>query len=206
MTHTSTRAGRGRQAEAARNDTAVLDAARVIIAVHGPEAPVALIAQTAQVGVASLYRRFPSKEHLLEHLCRLSLDEQIHEARRAGTVTDPWQGLEEFIMRCVERRVGAFSALAGRFTPGPAMIAAAREAHAALEQLVTRAQAAEVLRPDVTAVDIHNLVGLFSHRPAEQEQVHSRLLSVALAGLRTTEGKLAQPPILWDAYEKRWRA
>lgn len=206
MDNAPRRTGRGRQAEAARNDMTVLDAARLVLAIHGPDAPVALIAQTAEVGVGTLYRRYSSKEHLVEHLCRLSLDEQIAEAHRAASVDDPWVALAGFIERCVERRVGAFGALAGTFTPGPSLIATARQVHEALEGLVRAARDTAALRPDVTSVDIHNLISLFSHRPAGQEEAHSRLLSVALAGLRTAEGDLVHAPDHWEGYESVWGA
>src|SRR2546423_12608043 len=78
------RAGRrGRQAEARRNDRAVLDAAREGFAVHGPDASVAQVAAQAGVGMGSLYRRYPTKEALLQHLCRTSMLQQVTVAEQA---------------------------------------------------------------------------------------------------------------------------
>src|SRR4030081_1931784 len=89
---------RGRQAEARRNDRAGLDAAREVFAVHGPDASVAQVAARAGVGIGSLYRRYPTKEALLQHLCQASMDQQVAasaEALQGGR--NPWEALAGFI-------------------------------------------------------------------------------------------------------------
>jgi AcrR family transcriptional regulator len=58
----------GRQAQAARNDQVILDAARAVF-VADPTAPIAAVAERAGVGISALYRRYPSKEALLRTLC-----------------------------------------------------------------------------------------------------------------------------------------
>src|SRR6266511_3877675 len=102
---------RGRQAEAARNDTALLDAAREVFAVHGPAAPVALIAERAGVGIASLYRRHPTKEALLQHLCQAAKDQTTAAAKAVIETTAPWRGLCGFLSFCVEASYGALMGL-----------------------------------------------------------------------------------------------
>src|SRR3981081_2261838 len=96
------RAGRrGRQAGPRRTDRAVLDAAREVFAVHGPDASVAQVAARAGVGMGSLYRRYPTKEALLQHLCRASMDQQVaaaEEALQGGR--DPWEALADFVREC----------------------------------------------------------------------------------------------------------
>src|SRR5262249_9440085 len=47
----------GRQAEAARNDQLILDAARAVF-IAAPAAPVSEVAKRAGVGIAALYRRY----------------------------------------------------------------------------------------------------------------------------------------------------
>jgi AcrR family transcriptional regulator len=100
--------GRGRQAEARRNDDAVQDAARAVFAIHGPDAPVSAVAAAAGVGMGTLYRRYASKDVLLQHLCQASMDQQIDAARieldRRG---EPWEALSGFIKACVSFRSGA---------------------------------------------------------------------------------------------------
>ena len=67
----------GRQAEAARNDRRLLDAARDVFAARGEAATVSAIAERAGVGIGSLYRRYGSKEELLRQLCILAMEETI---------------------------------------------------------------------------------------------------------------------------------
>lgn len=198
------RSGRGRQVEAARNDAAVLKAAREVFADHGPDAPVSLLAEAAGVGVATLYRRFPNKESLLQHLCRSSLAEQSAAVDDAMREPDAALALDRYVLRCVAMRVGAFSALAGRFRPDPELARAAAAAHRSVEKLVARAQADGRLRPDANAVDIHELVSLFSSRPASDGA--ARLLALALAGLRPGAGALPGRPRAWKDYAAAWQA
>ena len=67
---------RGRWVEAARNDDLILDAARRLF-VANATAPIAEVAMLAGVGVSALYRRYPSKEHLLRELARDGLTRYI---------------------------------------------------------------------------------------------------------------------------------
>src|SRR3954447_23180646 len=58
----------GRRAQAARNDAAILEAARAVF-IANPSAPIAEVAKRAGVGISALYRRYASKEALLHELC-----------------------------------------------------------------------------------------------------------------------------------------
>src|SRR5712692_6966626 len=98
---------RGRQAEARRNDRAVLDAAREVFTAHGPEASVAQVAALAGVGMGSLYRRYPPREALLQHLCGATVCQHVsaaQEARAGGG--DRWDARAGFVRACVAFRAG----------------------------------------------------------------------------------------------------
>src|SRR5215207_5147896 len=93
----------GRRAEAARNDARILDAAREVF-VADPGAPIAAVAERAGVGVASLYRRYPSKEHLLQRLFIESNRRGLAETEEAlADDGDPW----EVFCRYMHRRLDA---------------------------------------------------------------------------------------------------
>src|SRR5258708_22417229 len=95
------RSSRGRQAEARRNDKALLDAARLVFAVYGPEAAVSAVAAQAGVGMGSLYRRYTTKEVLLQELCQESLAQQIAAAEASlASAEEPWDALAGFIRAC----------------------------------------------------------------------------------------------------------
>src|SRR5437868_903160 len=80
----------GRRAQAARNDTAILEAAREVF-IADPSAPIAEVAKRAGVGISALYRRYPSKEDLLRELCADGLRRYISAAEVASADHgDPW--------------------------------------------------------------------------------------------------------------------
>lgn len=73
----------GLRVDAARNRTRILAAARDLFATHGPNVPMETIAQHADVGIGTLYRRFPHRSDLV---CAVAVElwRQIAiEAKRA---------------------------------------------------------------------------------------------------------------------------
>ena len=92
----------GRKAQAARNDTAILDAARAVYAAD-PDAPIAAVATRAGVGISALYRRYSSKEELLRKLCGDGLKEYIAAAEAAlADDGDALKVFRRFMARVVE--------------------------------------------------------------------------------------------------------
>ena len=80
------------RADARENRARVLAVARELFAERGLEVPMAAIARRAGVGVATLYRRFPTKESLVMEafteqfaVCRAVIEEALTEP-------DPWRG------------------------------------------------------------------------------------------------------------------
>jgi AcrR family transcriptional regulator len=188
------RSGRGRQAEARRNDLVVLEAARDVFAAQGADAPISAVAARAGVGVGTLYRRYGSKTELLQRLCVLAMEQDLAAADDALAAADPWDGLCGYIAACVELRSGALASLAGRIETTAEMRGTARRSMARRDEIVTRAQAGGHLRADVTALDVSWLIEQFGHRPparlaaAEERNVRSRLVAIALDGLRFGPG------------------
>lgn len=202
---------RGRQAEAARNDRLVLDAARAVFAEQGFDAPVAAVARRAGVGIASLYRRYGSKDELLQRLCVLAMEQAIEAAEAALATEDEWEALAGYVRTCVGFGSGMLSPIAGTIVTTPEMWETARRSRALHVELVARAHRAGALRPDVNAVDVQLLIGHFSPRPrpgpdeAGDVRARDRLLEIALDGLRTpAPASLPGPPPTWDRYQRRW--
>ena len=54
-----------KRADARRNEQALLDAAAATFVEHGVEAPVRTIAARTGVGVATIYRHFPTRADLI---------------------------------------------------------------------------------------------------------------------------------------------
>src|SRR6516165_10102135 len=92
----------GRQAEARRNDLAVLEAARDVFTARGASAPITAVAERAGVGMGTLYRRYGSKTELLQRLCVLAMEQALDAAADALAAADPWTGLAGYIRACVD--------------------------------------------------------------------------------------------------------
>ena len=192
----------GRQAEARRNDRAVLDAARDVFSAQGADAPISAVAERAGVGVGTLYRRYGSKTELLQRMCVLAMEQGIEAAGEALEADDPWTGLCGYIRACVEMRSGALGSLAGQIDLTDEMLSTARRGMTLAGEVVARAHRAGSLRPDVTALDIALLIESFSRRAPgasasaaredpddsaeadEERNAQARLLTVAFDGLR----------------------
>lgn len=200
----------GRQAEARRNDLAVLEAARDVFSAQGADAPISAVAERAGVGMGTLYRRYGSKTELLQRLCVLAMRQGLEAADEALSAADPWTGLAGYIGACIEMRSGALASLAGQVEVTAEMQATAERAIAAMTEIVARAQRAGHLREDVSPLDISYLIEAFSRRPrdadeGEERNVRSRLLAIMLDGLRpgATTPLPGRPPSR-DRYVARW--
>ena len=203
---------RGRQAEARRNDLVVLEAARDVFAAGGADAPISAVAERAGVGMGTLYRRYGSKTELLQRLCVLAMEQTLAAADEALAAADPWAGLAGYILACVDLRSGSLAALAGQVETTPQMRATAQRSLARQAEIVARAQRDGSLRADVTAMDITWLIEQFSRPgsapadPAEERNVQSRLLAIALDGLRAARPRPPLPgrPPSRARYVNRW--
>jgi AcrR family transcriptional regulator len=173
------------------------------------------VAERAGVGMGTLYRRYGSKTELLQRLCVLAIEQARAVADEALAAADPWAGLAGYIRACVDLRSGALAALAGQVGTTPQMRATAQRSMARQAEIVTRAHRDGGLRADVTALDITWLIEQFSRPspapvdPAEERNVRSRLLAIALDGLRTAPaGPLRVPlpgrPPSRVRYVSRW--
>lgn len=203
---------RGRQAEAARNDQLLLAAAREVFTTQGADAPVSAVAERAGVGIATLYRRYGTKEELLQKLTVLAAEQYSEAARAALAVADPWEGLARYVRECVAFGPGSLAPIAGTVRFTDEMEEAGRVSDELAEQVVARAHEAGVLRADATTVDIFLVIEQFSRRPPipTQEDANSRerLVALVLDGLRARPENRDSPlpghPPSYERYDELW--
>ena len=131
--------------DAVRNYQRILDAAREVFGESGADACIEEIAARAGVGVGTVYRRFASKDALIDELLRLALEELMTAADRALARTDG-HGLEE-LLRAFGQSFAEHARYANLLLERPADAAAARRIRAAIEELTARAVAAGTVRP-----------------------------------------------------------
>jgi AcrR family transcriptional regulator len=202
----------GRRAEAARNDAAILAAARAVF-IANPDAPVSDVAERAGVGISSLYRRFRSKEALLRKLCGdgLQLYNDIARAAVEDAGADAWDSFATFMARVIEADVHALTLrLAGRFRPTAELDRFARLADELNQEIVGRAQADGVLRDDVHPDDLtfvfEQVASLHGPTPERTAQLRARYLTLQLDGLRApARTPLPGPPPTTKEQHARWR-
>jgi AcrR family transcriptional regulator len=149
------------RADARRNRQRVLDAARECFARDGLDAQMDDIARAAHVGVGTVYRHFPTKEALAAAIAADHFDRLAASAREALELADPWEGFSAFLRRSGSEQAGD-RALAEVMAAEPELMCDAAnrrpDLHAALAELVRRAQAAGKLRPDLLPADVPMLI------------------------------------------------
>src|SRR3981081_1406988 len=85
------------RADAQRNHDAVLAAAKAVFAQAGTDAPMEDVARAAGVGKGTLYRRFPTREHLFAAILQDRGDALDASAERALGAPDVWRALSEWL-------------------------------------------------------------------------------------------------------------
>jgi AcrR family transcriptional regulator len=195
----------GRRAQAARNDTAILEAARAVYAAD-PDAPIASVATRAGVGISALYRRYASKEELLRKLCGDGLKEYIAAAEAAlADDGDAWKVFRRFTLRIVEADAHTLTArLARSLEPNSeALFREATKAQDLGERVFKRAQKGGAVRTDAVAEDMANvfeqLSAIHGPTPKRTAQLRKRYLTLQLDGLRPRKKAqtLPGPPPRW---------
>jgi AcrR family transcriptional regulator len=202
----------GRKAQAARNDTIIVEAARKVF-VAEPAAPVAAVAEAAGVGISALYRRYPSKEDLLRKVCADGLDlyTSIVQAAVDDVDGDPWEVFETFMRRVVEADTHSITvALAGTFAPSPELWAAAENSGRLNVELMERTREAGVIRGDVSHADLgvifEQLAAVHEGDERRTSELRQRYLTLILDGLRvppTTTPLPSEAPTL-EERGRRW--
>lgn len=146
-----------RRADAERNRTALLAEARALFAELGLEAPLETIARQAGVGIATLYRHFPTREQLVGAALLDQVADYVGAAEQALASDDPWSGFVGFVERICAMQAGdrGLGDLLSMALPADQEIEDLRiRANVMVIALVERAKAAGKLRPDFAGEDL----------------------------------------------------
>ena len=181
------RAPRAVRRDAIRNHHRILDAAREVLGESGADASMEEIAARAGVGVGTVYRRFASKDALIDELLRLALQELIAVTERALARTDGY-GLDE-LLRGIGQSFADHARYANLLLERPTDPAASRRIRTAIDELTARAPAAGTVDPGITVGDVMALIyalrGVVQAAGEEvPPQAWPRFLDIHLAGLR----------------------
>ena len=201
--------------DAERNRQRILQAAAEVFNERGLDVSLDEIARYAGVGVGTVYRRFRTKEELVEALFMDRLDSVAALAEEAFEAPDPWSGLVSFMERMAEMMAGdlGLRQMLMFATYGQDLVAVARQRNAPLvRRLVERAQAAGQLRADLRPTDVPFIVFMLTEATqltqAASADIWRRYLTLILDGMRPERADvtpLPVPALLPEEMEKSMR-
>lgn len=189
--------GPPRRRDVERNERALLTAAAAVFTASGVDAPVREVASAAGVGVATLYRHFPTRSDLVVAVYRHQID-ACAEAGPALLETAPtpfsatlswvhqfvdFLGTKHGLARVWEGDAGGFTALHMLFLERLVPV---------LEQLLEAARrSGEVVAP-VTAYQLIRSVGdLVAWSPRDPNYDVKQMVTLLVTGLRQQQPKIA---------------
>jgi len=143
--------------DAERNRTRILDAARHVFAAEGIEVSMSAIARAAGVGVATLFRRFPTRDDLLDAVFADTMRGYVEAAEAAQADPDPWNGFTGYITTVCSMQVAnrGFANLLTMTFPAAAHLEEQRAlAYEGFLRLIEAAKATGKLRPDFADQDM----------------------------------------------------
>lgn len=196
------------RADAERNRRRLLEAAEALFGERGLDVGVGEIAQRAGVGRGTLFRNFPSKEHLIAAI----VAERMNYATERGTelleADDPGAALFGFLDEIVGRQQqdrALFESVGDIYMSNEEIRTAQSGVVGVLDQLLVRAQAAGTVRGDVGALDVLMLVkgvcqaaSAFQHLDPDIAQRHLDLIRAALSTPHSAQPLRGRAPTLED--------
>jgi AcrR family transcriptional regulator len=176
-------ARRPHRADAARNFDALLAAADEAFTQQGADVSMEEIARRAGVGIATLYRNFPTRADLMECVYLTSVDELVRYGRSvedgdAGTALVAW-------LRHLAAHLSTKHVLTTVLTRKSSAYQPSREAmYGIADPLFTRAREAGAVRADVDADDVMRLILAVTGGVYRGSAQRERALQIVLDGIR----------------------
>ena len=184
---------RALRADASRNRDALLWAATRAFALSDAEPSMRAIAREAGVGIATLYRHFPTRESLVDAVYHDQVERLTVGARDLLEWVPPAEALRRWMDLFGDwlmTKHGMINTLLAMIESGEIALAQTRaELLDVITTILEAGRAAGDLRPDVTAEDIAaSLIGIFTvaGQPGQRPQA-DRLLNLLMDGLRNRD-------------------
>ncbi|MBF8192699.1 TetR/AcrR family transcriptional regulator [Nonomuraea sp. K274] len=181
------------RADARRNRVRILAAAELVLARDGLSASVREIARQADVGMATIYRQFPTKEALYEAIVVSRIQALVEEFRELAVADDAGAAFFHFFSRLVEesthKKMLADALADAGIDVEAGMAELAQEMARVIEPLLTRAQRAGVIREDLAMAELMALLTaacLAAERNRWDDAWRTRVLGLMFDGLRAS--------------------
>ncbi len=178
------------RADAQRNRDKLVEVAAQAFAADGVDASLEEIAKRAGVGIGTLYRHFPTREHLVEVVYRREVEGLCHAAEDLVREHPADVALELWMQRFVDyiaTKRGLATSLRLLLTTNSTLFSdTSGRVSGAMRSLIEAAAASGKIRADVDASDVmHALGGIYSapNTPDWRER-SGRLVKLLMDGLR----------------------
>jgi len=178
------------RADAQKNRDKLIKAAGLAFFQHGIDTSLEEIAERAGVGIGTLYRHFPTREHLVEVVYRREVEDLCQAAETLAKKYPPDVALAEWMLRFVDY----IAAKRGMADSLKLLVASNSEFFAessgripaALQKLVDAAIATGTIRADIESSDVlHALSGIYSApKTPDWRERSKRMVALLMDGLR----------------------
>jgi len=185
-------ASQPRRRDARQNRDRLIDEARSLIAEHGVDASLEEIARRADVGVATLYRNFPTRDDLVRALYDIALAELFAVRAEIEAAPTAWEGVVLYTERLAEWLVAdpSLPPILKRMATIDPTARPSVEFESFIASLVAQAKKDGDLRPDVDTMDLAvvvTMIGSLGTLGGGYTGQWRRQLSLVLDGLRLPE-------------------
>jgi AcrR family transcriptional regulator len=188
--------GRALRSDAERNRQRVLAAARELFAARGLEPNLNDVAHHANVGVGTVYRRFATKEDLMEAIFEDGIDQIATLAETALQQKDSWAAFVWFVEHLCELTAtdrGLREMVYSKAYGGYRVECARERLDPPVTKLVERARADGHLRADIEPTDMP-IVSLLAGTVGEwaghvEPELWRRYVALLLDGMRNHDGQ-----------------
>jgi AcrR family transcriptional regulator len=187
--------------DAERNRERILDAARRAFATEGVEVSMSAVARAAGVGVATLFRRFPTREDLLDAVFADTMRGYAEAAETAMADPDPWNGFTGYIRAVCSMQVAnrGFADVLTMTFPAAAHLEEQRAvAYQGFLRLIEAAKATGKLRPDFADQDMVVLLmanaGIITAASAAAPDSSARLVAYMIQAFTAPQPATLPPP------------
>jgi AcrR family transcriptional regulator len=177
------------RADASLNRTRILDAAREMYGRKGLDVTSRAVARRAGVGVATLYRHFPTREELVGEAVTEELRLCTTLTEEALAAPDPWDGLRRVLETAVDTVI-VNRGFSGLFLDDTHASEARKRVEDGICELALRAQQTGALRPDFTPTDLTMMVKATADLATTSPIAARRLAAYVMQSFTTTSAPL----------------
>jgi len=174
------------RADAQRNYDALVAAGKSVFARFGVDAPFEDVAREAGVGRGSLYRHFPTRDHLIVAILQDRVDLLDAKARELLDAPDAWQALSEWL-RLFDQSATEYGGMSARLGSsladnGSPVATLCAPMKASFARLLERARRETPLQRDVTPIPLLAMISGLPKDPQSGKTLDP-CLEIVLRGL-----------------------